>query len=85
MLPMTIQLPLFSARDRVPPTTQFSNLVIDGFKVVTASSMAKARSAITFARVTGSVGAEDYFYEIADPGVMPEAREIVEWAIVERL
>lgn len=79
------QLPLLKARDRVPERTALSGTVIDGFRIVTASDKETARHAVTFARVTGSTGCEDYHYECAGPAVMPEEREIERWAIVERV
>lgn len=82
---MSQQLPLLRDRDRVPAVTEHSGKIIDGFRVVTASDEAQARSCITFARVTGSVGGADYVYEVAGPEVMPEFRNIERWAIVERL
>ncbi len=79
------QLPLLSPRNRVPAITPFTGRIIDGFRIVTASSLAIATDCIAFARCRGSVGGEDYHYEVAGPEVMVEDRKIVAWAIVERL
>ncbi len=82
---MTTQPSLFKTRDLVPAQTELSGQIVDGFRIVTASDMGVAKSCIAFARVRGSVGGEDYHYEVAGPEVMPEERKIVRWAIVERI
>lgn len=72
-------------RNRVPKTSEFSGVIIDGFRVVTASDMEIARQNVAFAKVRGSGGSEEYQYEVAGPEVMPENRGISRWAVVERV
>lgn len=73
-------------RDRVPAITLLSGkLVLDNkFRIVTASDIDAAEEAAVTASATGSVGAEEFYYEVAGPFVSPEQRKIERWAIVER-
>ena len=83
---MAHQLELLKPEHRVPATTKLSGRVIDGFHIITASDLETAQHAITFARVTGSIGSNDYHYECASPEqhIQGDA-EIIKWARVIRV
>jgi hypothetical protein len=66
---------LIKPENQVP--VRFAGMEMDGFRIVTASDMMAAASAIVFAKVTGSVGSKSF-----DHG---PAGEIERWAIVERV
>ncbi len=74
-----------TTRNRIPQTTEHTGKVIDGFRIVTASDLGIARSCISFARVRGSVGGEDYIMPVMQPGDNPDKLTPERWAVVERI
>lgn len=79
---------LFIGGIPVPAESFLTGWHISGFEVITASDYNAARSAIAFARVTGSVGASDVYSTGMTPAgqYIPTAERIADrWAIVRQL
>lgn len=66
----------------VPSGTDFSGVILDGYRVVTASDIKSVRVAVIHARSRGTVEYGHYILECAGPEVPFEARRVEQWAVV---